>query len=472
LAGLFKLFADTVECVVLNVCFSHVQAKAIAEYIPYVVGMGKSIGDRAAIEFAIAFYKALGEGRDYQFAFDFACIAIDLAGIPGSDIPKLFKRQKPSPEPSSSKPDPENKINQIIEKIISGNIVPFLGSGINPDFYIALVPSLVQSIGKYLNGNTSSEENWIPELIGIPCQVCPYLKDRPPGCPMLKGIEAESSCPLYKELLDKEQSLAVARMNLRYISQYFNLKDNLNDLYDELREIFQGIESHCPNKVHQLFAELPHYMKSKGYPKKPWKGLPYPMIITTNYDDLLERAFDDVGQEYDVLYYVANGKGGEFKHKGHEEANITNSYNNLPLRKPWGSSADPRPIILKLYGTAEDQFVMTQDQLNCLASGPIKQLPNILKMVISGSKGISILFLGYSPSDSELQLISNQIWSEKEPRLPKSSFMVHQSKPGKLEQEIWQQRGVELIDIDCSLEDFAISLQSKIEEKIKSEIEE
>ena len=55
LAGFFELFADKVECVVLNACFSEIQAKAIAQYIHYVVGMKKAIGDIAAIEFAVAF---------------------------------------------------------------------------------------------------------------------------------------------------------------------------------------------------------------------------------------------------------------------------------------------------------------------------------------------------------------------------------------------------------------------------------
>jgi len=94
LAGLFKLFADTVECVVLNACYSEVQADAIAQHIPFVVGMRKAIGDKAAIEFAIAFYDAIGSGReDYKFAFDYARNAIDLAGIPESDTPKFLSKE-------------------------------------------------------------------------------------------------------------------------------------------------------------------------------------------------------------------------------------------------------------------------------------------------------------------------------------------------------------------------------------------
>jgi CHAT domain-containing protein len=60
LAALFKLFNDHLNCVVLSGCYSAVQAQAIAQHIPYVIGMNKAIGDTAAIAFAVGFYDALG----------------------------------------------------------------------------------------------------------------------------------------------------------------------------------------------------------------------------------------------------------------------------------------------------------------------------------------------------------------------------------------------------------------------------
>ena len=48
LSRLFKLFAvKGVECVVLNACYSEEQAQAISQYIKYVIGMNKAIGDKA-----------------------------------------------------------------------------------------------------------------------------------------------------------------------------------------------------------------------------------------------------------------------------------------------------------------------------------------------------------------------------------------------------------------------------------------
>ena len=40
--------------------------------------MNSAINDRAAIEFAVAFYDALGAGKTYEFAYELACVAIFL----------------------------------------------------------------------------------------------------------------------------------------------------------------------------------------------------------------------------------------------------------------------------------------------------------------------------------------------------------------------------------------------------------
>ena len=113
LADLFALFADPTEfpepltCVVLNGCYSEVQANAIADYVPYVIGMTQAIPDRAAIEFAVGFYDALGAGRSVPFAFKLACNAIARTGQPAAEIPTLLNKiQPPTPTSSSTSPLP------------------------------------------------------------------------------------------------------------------------------------------------------------------------------------------------------------------------------------------------------------------------------------------------------------------------------------------------------------------------------
>jgi TIR domain len=92
LTGLFELFADQLNCVILNGCYTEVQAKAIAHHIPYVIGMNNEIGDKAALTFAVGFYDALGAGRDVEFAFKLGCAAIRMEGIAEHLTPVLIKK--------------------------------------------------------------------------------------------------------------------------------------------------------------------------------------------------------------------------------------------------------------------------------------------------------------------------------------------------------------------------------------------
>ncbi|MEB3219188.1 MAG: CHAT domain-containing protein, partial [Nostocales cyanobacterium 94392] len=92
IAKLFELFSTTIECVVLNACYSEVQASAIAKYIPYVIGMNQAIGDKAAIKFATGFYNALGAGENIEFAYKLGCNVIQLDGIAEHLTPVLKKR--------------------------------------------------------------------------------------------------------------------------------------------------------------------------------------------------------------------------------------------------------------------------------------------------------------------------------------------------------------------------------------------
>ncbi|MEH2276357.1 MAG: GUN4 domain-containing protein [Nostoc sp.] len=99
LTNLFGLVADRVSCVILNACYSEIQAKAIAEQIPFVIGMNQSIGDKAAIIFAVGFYKALGAGRSIEDAYKFACLEIQLQGIPEHSKPVFYgKKTEVSPK--------------------------------------------------------------------------------------------------------------------------------------------------------------------------------------------------------------------------------------------------------------------------------------------------------------------------------------------------------------------------------------
>jgi len=92
LAALFKRFTDSVQCVLLNSCYSEAQARAISAHIPYVIGMNKAIGDDAAIAFAVGFYQALGAGKTIEDSHGFGCVQIMLRNIPENLTPVLIRK--------------------------------------------------------------------------------------------------------------------------------------------------------------------------------------------------------------------------------------------------------------------------------------------------------------------------------------------------------------------------------------------
>ena len=92
LAALFEQFADQVQCVILNACYSEIQAHAIAQSISYVIGMPQAISDRAAVAFAIGFYQALGAGRPIPAAFKLGLAQARLHGATAELSPVLVQK--------------------------------------------------------------------------------------------------------------------------------------------------------------------------------------------------------------------------------------------------------------------------------------------------------------------------------------------------------------------------------------------
>ncbi|MDJ1503511.1 CHAT domain-containing protein [Xanthocytophaga agilis] len=91
LADLISLFATTVQCVILNACYSEEQAKAIIKHIPYVIGMNDEIPDKSAIKFAAAFYSGIGHGRSIPDSFRIGKIAVTAENLENDMIILLEK---------------------------------------------------------------------------------------------------------------------------------------------------------------------------------------------------------------------------------------------------------------------------------------------------------------------------------------------------------------------------------------------
>jgi hypothetical protein len=147
-AAMFELLIKHVNCVVLNACYSEIQAKAIAQHIPFVIGMNDAIGDQAAIAFAVGFYKALAANRSIEDAYKFGCVEIQLQGIPEHLKPVIYVKKDliPASKPRAERASPnpfipqngrvedtqrffgrEREMQRVFEVLNSGSSVALIG---------------------------------------------------------------------------------------------------------------------------------------------------------------------------------------------------------------------------------------------------------------------------------------------------------------------------------------------------------
>ena len=112
--------------------------------------------------------------------------------------------------------------------------------------------------------------------------------------------------------------------------------------------------------MHRFLAAFPTTLERLGLEKR------YQLIVTTNYDDTLERAFDDQNEPYDLaVYMAARGEltqgadatqgGGRSLHIPHEgEPRVIekpNEYSEFPISKfTFGLE---RTIIVKIHGAVD-----------------------------------------------------------------------------------------------------------------------
>jgi AAA-like domain/CHAT domain len=148
LSRFFKAIKDifTIETVLLNACYSEVQAEGIYPYINYIIGMNKAIGDKAATQFSIGFYDTLFNGESIENAFALGCNAIELENIPEHLTP-IFRKNSLISSPIT--PKAQSQTTVIFDNIIFDNIdgqVPLISPFYieRPEVEIKCYESIVQ----------------------------------------------------------------------------------------------------------------------------------------------------------------------------------------------------------------------------------------------------------------------------------------------------------------------------------------
>ena len=380
------------------------------------------------------------------------------AAAVAAEFTKYFLLDKPLEPLNRPTPKPlqlPTHYKQVETAITQGQLIPFLGEGINlcdrppenSEWHPGLYPPSDSDLADYL-----------AKTYGTP----PFIKEK---------IE----CPNYQELCKKEQAgklgadeaficplfvnqrLIGERKELPYLSEYLDLILGSYGLYTELHEIFD--RDYQPNQVHEFFAQLPSIMQQKNYP------LPYQLIVTTNYDDTLERAFKAIKppQPFDLVSYIAKGENrGKFLHQPYAAGEPVviespNTYDKFPLGK--------HPVILKLYGAVartsgqEDNFVITEDHYM-----DYLEKVNIPTSLVDLMRKNHILFLGFDLSKWKNRFIFRRIWQDRP--LDECKSWVVREKPGKLEKELWSNNNVDIIEIP--LESSLLAYITKLNELVQA----
>ncbi len=307
----------------------------------------------------------------------------------------------------------------VAKRILEGEVVPFLGAGAN-------------------------------------------LCGRPDGTPWAEGgnflpdaLELASTLAAEVGYPDPEDR------DLKRISQYVHSVLGWKPLYKYLRAPLQGI--YPPTELHRFLAAVAGLLRERDIPRQ--------IIMTTNYDDALERAFEEAGEPYDLIWYEAQADRphcGRFIH-GLKPAPVPIIVPNRYIEL----DPDERTVIVKLHGAmvrgdpALDSYVITEDDyIRYLTRSDIAgQLPAVVRQRLLERH---MLFLGYSMRDWNLRVVlqrlagdgalANQSWSiQREPRSAANA---------EIELTLWDDRDVELVFV--LLDDYVDKLRQQLDRLIEA----
>jgi DNA-binding SARP family transcriptional activator len=225
--------------------------------------------------------------------------------------------------------------------------------------------------------------------------------------------------------------------SLPRVAQYVSLSEGVGPLYDELHALLD--RDYEPGPVHRYLASLAPLLRARD--------LPQLLLVTTSYDDTLERAHAEAGEAIDLVSYVAHGRDrGRFRHTAPDGSTRIVDEPNLDTRLGDGT----RPVVLKIHGCVDRQpsrewesFVVSEDDYIDYLAGvePASALPVQLAARLRRSH---YLFLGYDVLDWNLRVFLRRMWSDE--RVAYRSWAV-QDEPAPLTRGFWRQRSVDILDV-------------------------
>jgi hypothetical protein len=292
---------------------------------------------------------------------------------------------------------------------------------------------------------TKLKQNKVIPFLGAGASLC----KRAQGVTWGKDIKTflPTANELAKYLADTTQFPKEETHDLTKVAQYYSVVGGREALKEELHSIFN-----CDYP----FAPLHTFLANVATPL---------LIITTNYDDLIERALDERIPEsggrsrpYDVVIHTNDLSSGDrllwWPRGAEAPREVSPNRLDIDLQK--------RTVIYKMHGAVDrrhperDHYVITEDDyIDFLARmTKNKAIPAIFAEPFQTRH---FLFLGYGLNDWNLRVVLNRV--EKDLRRPKgiTSWAI-QYQPRPLERRFWQQRGVEVYDMP--LDEFVQKLES------------
>lgn len=272
----------------------------------------------------------------------------------------------------------------------------------------------------------------------------------PNGKELAEALAKDCGFPSQREK-DREDLAKVTSYYSEVSADRYTLRTRLRQLL--ARQAWSEAETSSPKPItlHTLLARMPKLR----------------LIVTTNYDSLIEDAFDEIQRPYDLVIYPADSK----------------EHVNCVLWCPHGG--EPKPIeaqqldmvldlstttvIYKMHGSRHptnqslDHYVITEEDYLEFLSRMTKKTA-IPPAFESHFAERSFLFLGYGLSDWNLRLLLKNL------RLPEKrnggtaasetrrSWAI-QWKPTELDLSLWQSRDVNIHDMD--LNEFVMQLATE-----------
>jgi hypothetical protein len=276
------------------------------------------------------------------------------------------------------------------------------------------------------------------------------LCDRPADADWQQGTFPPSGSEL-AEYLAEPYGYPEDDRDLLRVSQWVDLVSSPRTLVDELHAIFS--RDYRPNKLHAFLAELPARLRAQGH------AICGQLLLTTNYDHLLERAFADAGEPVDVVVYETRRGEQQFVHLTPEGERVpiddAATYRDFALEE--------RSVILKIHGDVDqddlsrDTFVVTEDNyIDYLAGDSVRKLIPAYLMARIADR--DLLFLGYSMRDWNLRVILRQIWAEQ--GISTGGWSI-QRNPSEIDKRFWARQRIDILDV--ALEEWVDVMRERLQ---------